>query len=525
MEYLLLFGTKKIVFLSISFLFLFISIYFYEIKDKSLLAIISLFIAALFLFVFSSSLDSFLNIWDEQFHALVAKNCLQSGFIPKLFIDAPLPYDYANWTNNHVWLHKQPLFIWQMAISLKIFGINEFAVRIPSILMMSLVPIFIYRIGKLSLNSKIGFYAALLFVSAHHVMELVTGFPPSDHNDIAFLFYITSSIWAWVEYEKSQKKYWLILIGIFSGAAILVKWLTGLLVYSGWSLSVLLNKQKRNSIKSYTDILISIFVCAVIFIPWQIYVSFAFPNESSHEYLLNKQHFFTAVEGHGGDWLYYFDNLRKVYGGGQLVPFVIIFSFYFFFKKIENKAYKISFFCFIAIVYLFFSLAATKMINFCFIVSPLIFLSIAAMLYSFFTFFQSKITFIKSWLIVCLLLVIVWFNMDLYKIAYKHTDLKPNDNDKRKEKIDDTRFIKHLSLTLNSNKYVLFNCKPWKHIPVMFYSNALAYDKMLTQQECFDLKNKGYKLAVINTGNLPEYMSKEKDVLLIDAPDSTWVSK
>ncbi len=266
------FDSNVSILLIIGFIFLIASVVSFEQFQKNKLSLILLFISGLFLCSAMAMLDPFLNNWDEQFHALVAKNLLLHPFTPTLYENPILPYNYTSWIANHVWLHKQPLFLWQIAISLKVFGLNEFAVRLPSILMMSILPLFIYRIGKISLNERIGYYGALLFCTAFYVHEMLTGFPPSDHNDIAFLFYITASIWAWVEYERAQKKYWLILIGLFSGGAVLIKWLTGLLVFSGWGLAILFNKERRKSFQEYKSIASSFIVSLIVFIPWQVYI-------------------------------------------------------------------------------------------------------------------------------------------------------------------------------------------------------------------------------------------------------------
>jgi 4-amino-4-deoxy-L-arabinose transferase-like glycosyltransferase len=82
-----------------------------------------------------ANLDHFLILWDEQYHALVAKNMLKNPFKPTLYPVELLDYDYRNWSANYIWLHKQPLFLWQIALSLKIFGTTELAVRLPSILL------------------------------------------------------------------------------------------------------------------------------------------------------------------------------------------------------------------------------------------------------------------------------------------------------------------------------------------------------------------------------------------------------
>src|SRR5688572_2720311 len=59
----------------------------------------------------------FLFPWDERFHALVAKNMLEHPFKPMLIKDPVMPFNYDNWLMNHVWLHKQPLTMWLIALS------------------------------------------------------------------------------------------------------------------------------------------------------------------------------------------------------------------------------------------------------------------------------------------------------------------------------------------------------------------------------------------------------------------------
>jgi 4-amino-4-deoxy-L-arabinose transferase len=504
---------------------LFASIVCFEGLKKAKPGLLLLLTGSAFIYSAMALLDPFLNNWDEQFHALVAKNFLTHPFTPTLFDKPVIPYEQNVWIANHIWLHKQPLFLWQISLSLKLFGLNEFAVRIPSVIMMTILPVIVYRLGKLALNERIGYYGALLTASAYYMHELVTGFPPSDHNDIAFLFYVTASIWTWMEYENSKKKGWLILTGLFSGCAVLVKWLVGLLVFSGWGISILFNKEKRESLHYYKSILLSFGICLFVFIPWQMYISHAFPAESRYEYSLNSKHFSEVVEEHGGGFLYYFENFRITYGGGQLVPALILLSLFFFYKNIRQRDQKIALIFYIVIVYLFFSLAATKMANFCYIVSPLLFLSLAAMINDAIEFIHVRL--VRKWLIqklitILILSFIAWANLDLYKIAYKHTmAIRPDDNDKRIEKLNDAVFIKNLKNILPPD-YVLFNCKPQKNIAVMFYTGNTAYDKNLSDQEYMALKNKGINLAVIDNGKLSDLIKTDQAVLKIRAPDSTW---
>ncbi|MBA3705572.1 MAG: glycosyltransferase family 39 protein [Bacteroidetes bacterium] len=515
------------IFIIICFACIAISIFNFQVLDKPKIALLFLVLASISIFTFSALLDPFLNIWDEQFHALVAKNLSKHPALPTLIDNPIIPYDYKNWVGNYIWFHKQPLFLWQIALSLKIFGITELAVRIPSIIMMSIMPLFIYKIGKISVNKNAGFYGALLFCTANYTHELVSGFSNTDHNDVAFLFYVTASIWAWIEFEHSQKNYWLFLIGLFSGCAILVKWLVGLLVFAGWGISIISDKEKRSSLLPYKQLFLSLIICLIIFVPWQLYIINFFPLESSYEYSFNAKHFVTALEGHGGDGWYYFDNLRKIYGGGQLVPFIILISLIFFYKFIKANAIRVALFINIFIVYIFFSLAATKMISFCFLVSPLIFLSIATLITVFLSFIREKLLkfrVVQHLIIVSLLIMFTWMNFDLYNTACKHTMIKPDENDKRAEKINDVLFIKTLKDKLPSEDYVIFNCKPFRNISIMFYTNFIAYDFPLSYNNYLILKARKTKLAVIDNERLPDYLLNDSAIVKVRAPDLTWLN-
>ena len=212
---------------------------------------ILLFLAAIALYMLAANLDPFLHVWDERFHALVAKNMIDEPLTPMLYADPVVDMAYDRWDRAHIWLHKQPLFLWQIALSLKIFGINEFAVRLPSALMAALLVLLAFRMGWLYQNQRTGLLAAVLVLSNPFLFELVSGNQGIEHNDVAFLFYVSLSLWGFLEYYKSGNKKWIWAIGIFSGFAILCKWLVGLLVYLGWM--VFRVKERKFSFKANQD--------------------------------------------------------------------------------------------------------------------------------------------------------------------------------------------------------------------------------------------------------------------------------
>jgi 4-amino-4-deoxy-L-arabinose transferase len=297
-------------------------------------------------------------------------------------------------------------------------------------------------------------------------------------------------------------------------------------VFLGWIFSILFEKQKRFLFDSYKEIAISVLISTGVFLPWQLYILNQFPSESKYEYSLNSKHFFSVIENHGGDILFYFKNLNQLYGGGQLVPYVVLFSLVVFFREIKERKYKLILFSMLIFVYLFFSIAATKMISFCFIVSPIIFLALATLINNLRDFSWLKINAkenLKNFIICLVLILVSWANLNLYRIAYKHTLLiTKNDNDRREEKINDTKFIQSLNLVLPHKNYLLFNCKKEKNIPIMFYTGITAFDRNISNDEYNFLKKENVKIAVIDNGNLPQFISKDSIVFKINAPNNSW---
>ncbi len=495
-------------------------LFFYSNKIKA--ALFFLFISSLGIGLSVANLDPFLHLWDEQYHALVAKNMLNNPLKPMLYSNPILEYHKLNWVSNTIWLHKQPLFLWQIALSIKFFGANALAVRIPSILMHAIISIFIYRIGKISYNSNIGYYGALFFAIAYFPLELLVGKYSTDHNDVAFLFYITASFWAWFEYQKSKNKYWLILIGLFSGCAVLVKWLVGLIIFPIWGgANIFIHKKEFLQRNNIIPIIISLSISFLVFIPWQIFILLKYPLEARHEYSLNSRHFFEVIENHGGDFSFHFIAFREIYGGYVLCILILMGSFLLV-KNIFDKTYKISIVLAILIVYGFYSMAATKMISFCIIVSPLFYLGLGAFFDTCITFLKSKVKLMKFEVLVnSLFLFIICLSLIKFnKIQTFHSDKSSyKDNNNRIVEINQMKEIEKVSSLLGNGKYVIFNIgkRVNGEISLMFYTNYTAYGQIPLKEEIDEIikTKKGWKIAIIDNGKLPKYIIDEKKVMKI----------
>ena len=314
-------------------------------------------------------IDPFLNEWDEQYHALVAKNMSLDFLNPKLIAHSPVNIDHKMWIYCGVWLHKQPLFLWQIACSIKVFGVNIWAVRFPSVLLHALTALMAYSIGKRYLEKGFAILITVLFGCSGYFNDFTSGAIGMDHNDVAFVFYVTATFWAWLNYrEQDDKSKWQILIGVFSAGAILCKWLVGLVVFSGWGTVILFENWKN--IKSWVDLIKSFLITIILVIPWQLYCYLKYPTEFLYEMNYNSKHFTHVIENHGGDSFFYWEQLKDSFGSGELVRWVLVLGFVLFcYKELKKKGEWLFAVVVFVVTYTFFTFAATKITGYVSIVA------------------------------------------------------------------------------------------------------------------------------------------------------------
>jgi len=484
----------------------------FHLREKQKLSVIFLMLTAISIYCFAGLLDPFLNIYDERFHALVAKNLLNHPLKPTLYDDPIVNMPYDRWDRYHIWLHKQPLFLWQIAISFRLFGVSEFALRLPSVI-LGVVLVFIgYRSGKLLVNKRTGYLTGILFITSFYIFELIAGRQIVDHNDASFLVYVSLSIWAFLEYHYSKKKIWIYLIGIFSGFAILCKWLPGLLVYSGWF--VLKIQERKLKFSHLKDILISTIITLIIAMPWQVFTFIYYPSDAKLAQQFNFRHIFESLDGHSGTFWYHFDQFDTLYG--SFSSFLIIPAFIVLYKKITDRKLYLPIISTIVIVYLFFSMVQTKMPSFPTIVAMLIFISLAALLdycLNYISTLHIK-QWIKNLIIILAILFLVSSRFNIERIQAIHT-LWKDDNSYSRMLLHNKNIFQSLKLPENA---VIFNVKGQHYIESMFYTGLPSYRFVPSKEQYLDLIEKGRVIAIFKplSSELPEYIINDQTTIIIN---------
>jgi len=494
MENLLL-GITTIVISSV--IYLFAVLQFRRKNYRTTLTLIIL--AGLLLRIYVAS-DQYLHGWDERYHALVAKNMIQEPLKPTLYSDPIMPYDYKNWTKNHIWLHKQPLPLWIMAMNMWLFGANEFVIRTPSILFSTLGILLIFIISTALYNKKVAFLAAFLFSVQGLVIELAGGRVATDHIDICFLFLIELAVFFVIKFIQKKNAIYNILCGISIGLAILSKWMPALIVLPVWFLLVV-DSKKFSKKEILQNILILFLVLSLIFVPWQVYIHSVFPIEAGWESALNFRHLTEVIEGRGGPFYFHFDNIRIIYGDLLYLP--LIWFIWKTFKKPGNlKRMALSIWFLVPL--LFFSFASTKMQGYTLFTAPA--LLIITSVFWFYIYTYRKI-FTLKWLPTVILILLI-----LFPIRYSIERIKPFH--KRNLQPQWTQDLKNFTKNYSNKKeVVIFNLD--HEIEAMFYTGYTVYDFIPKQIDIDRLIKNGYHI-IVNDDHSSEKIKQLQFVELIE---------
>ena len=114
---------------------------------------VAIFLASLLLFVpFLGS--SHLFDWDEVNFAEAAREMLVTG-----------EYSYVQINFRPFW-EKPPLFIWMQALSMSIFGVNEFAARLPNAICGAVTLVVLFNIGSNLLSARFGLLWVLVYAGS-----------------------------------------------------------------------------------------------------------------------------------------------------------------------------------------------------------------------------------------------------------------------------------------------------------------------------------------------------------------------
>jgi 4-amino-4-deoxy-L-arabinose transferase len=243
---------------------------------------------------------------DESFHAVVARNMLKHPLKPTLIDEPYLDVPASEWQVGHVWLHKPALPMWQIAISFAVFGVNAFALRLPSAILATAAAGLTYLIGREVFDRRTALFATTLQAFTPAIVMLVHGYTFSDHVDVALLFWVELGMWLVVMATRTGKARYVVLAGAAQGLGFLCKTYPALIVTAVagfmWVMTHVGRVERESSRLKFSHVLMLIAAAIVTVAPWLIYCAVHYPNEFRAENALILRHLNENVEGWAGPW-------------------------------------------------------------------------------------------------------------------------------------------------------------------------------------------------------------------------------
>lgn len=142
----------------------------------------------------------------------VAKNILETGDWLTLHFPANYHPDLV--------VDKPPLTFWVMAISTRLGGQNNAALRIGSLLFAILLVLAVYAIARRDLREDEALMAALLVATFLQIFYSSALVP---QHDMLMTLFITLAVQAYLRYRQGGAGWWMALTGLWTGLAVLTK--------------------------------------------------------------------------------------------------------------------------------------------------------------------------------------------------------------------------------------------------------------------------------------------------------------
>ena len=458
-------------------------------------SLILLTLAAFVLRISAAFLDPFLNMWDEVFHAVAAKNMMDHPFTPMLHREPAMPIS-DHWPHQHIWLHKPPFFLWLIALSMKFFGTEVWAVRIPSaILTTALVPIT-WRMGTILRNERVGFISAILVGFSYLLIELTAGSINTDHNDAIFIALVGFSIWSLLEYLKKPRWQWAAAIGLFCAAAILTKWYIGLLAFLPFGLIVL---QRKFDHRTFLHFLLAISIASLFVGAWLWHIWTWFPTEAAYEVKFKSQHFSYPIDGHRGTWMFHLEAID------DLVPpftwWIIVPAFILLIVQVKDRSHRIILLSIFLAIHIFFMIAQTKMLCYTMVLLPFYLIAITNTIGLCIDRIRSIR--LKRWIFPIGMIIILILTLDPVRIVKRHSlpEKLKEQLGWRRQFMEAIPVMEKLAEKLGEPQTTaIFNMPSNHFLQFMFDHGHNTWDKMPTEEDAARLIEKGYSVYAIQDG-------------------------
>ncbi len=195
----------------------------------------------------------------DAVQAQIARNMLESGD----WVTARL--------DGVAYLEKAPLVYWVMAVSYRIFGVHDWAARIPVALSAIALCWLTARFGTWAFGRTVGFCAGLCLATCVGLFLFTRILMP----DVMLTLTLTTALWAFVralEEDEPHPRRWAFLLAASLGAGILLKGLVAVVLPAGAVLLYLLLTRQLFSARAWQRLypIPGLLILLLIAVPWHV---------------------------------------------------------------------------------------------------------------------------------------------------------------------------------------------------------------------------------------------------------------
>jgi len=320
----------------------------YNIKNNGLIIFLIAIISAIIFIPFIGNCPLF--DWDEINFAECAREMVVSG-----------NYSHVQLNYRPFW-EKPPFFIWLQALSMNVFGVNEFAARFPNALCSIVSLISIYLAGKKFSSIKFGIVWSFIYAST----LLPHLYFKSGIIDPWFNLFIILSLYNCISFLNNPQSQKVIInaisAGVFLGLAVLTKGPAALIIV-GLTLLAYLIWSKQLKLISNKSFIVFITTTLLVSGSWFL-VEWLSGNANVISEFIDYQIrlFQTEDSGHSGPFIYHFVILLI----GCFPASLIFIGAYLRYKNLTpfQKLFRKIFVCLFWVVLILFSIVKTKIVHY-----------------------------------------------------------------------------------------------------------------------------------------------------------------
>ena len=230
--------------------------------------------------------------WDEINFAECAREMLITGNFSEVQL------------NFQPFWEKPPLFIWLQVISMKLFGITEFAARFPNAICSIFTLSSLYLIGRKEIDRRMGWYWVLFYIGSllpHFYFR--TGI-----IDPWFNYFILIALYFFFKASGTQKNtLYFLLSGFFSGLAVLTKGPAALLIIAATLSTYLIWTRQLKKIILTSGFLFFSLSTLLVSGSWFLVMWLKGETSVIHSFITYQLRLAqTKDAGHGGPFFYHF---------------------------------------------------------------------------------------------------------------------------------------------------------------------------------------------------------------------------